>query len=74
MCEQVQDACAPYISLLTPAQQAFVDCNQTNNDGTPKFTDDEDCYFLDNLVPYNGCANNSNNTGKSMTLFYFYLS
>jgi hypothetical protein len=67
MCEKVQQSCAPYIPLLTPEQQAFINCNQEDSDGSPKFSTESDCYVLDNLV---GCGNNSNNTGISLRFFF----
>ena len=71
MCERVRTACALYTTFLSPAQQAFFNCDQLNDDGTPKFsTNEADCYVLDNEV--DRCVDR-NHTGILLSFIFVCL-
>jgi hypothetical protein len=51
MCVRVHTACNSVIPLLSPSEQAFIDCDQLGVDGSPLFTNDTECYSLNNTTP-----------------------
>jgi len=58
MCLNINAACEQYKSYLSPEELAFINCTQTIEDGSPRFSNSSDCYYLENLTPIGRCSEN----------------